>query len=184
VKFELIIEGDCMLNEPLVQELLNNIVKDEENLKIVECLLNGTDKDEEIAEKTDIKLNIVRKVLYKLYDAGLASYKRSKDPETQWYTYSWEFDSNEVSNQIESNSENMVKNLEKLLEFEENNMFFVCPEGHSRFDFDEAADKGFICPECGDEVKFENNKEIIKRIKEEIVSCKETYDFVKSNNAK
>ena len=168
-----------MLNEPLVQELLNNVVKDEENLKIVECLLNGTDKDEEIAEKTGIKLNIVRKVLYKLYDARLASYKRSKDPETQWYTYSWQFDSDEVTNQIENNSKNMITNLEKLLEFEENNMFFVCPQGHSRFDFDEAADNGFICQKCGDEVKFEDNKEIIKRIKEEIILYKENYDFIK-----
>jgi len=173
-----------MLNDPLVQELLNNVVKDEENLKIVECLLNGTDKDEEIAEKTEIKLNIVRKVLYKLYDAGLASYKRSKDPETQWYTYSWEFDSEEVINQIEANSKNMIHNLEKILEFEENNMFFVCPEGHSRFDFDEAADRGFICPKCGDEVKFEDNKEIIKKLKEEIKAYKETYDLVRSDNAK
>ena len=173
-----------MLNDPLVQDLLNNVVKDEENLKIVECLLNGTDKDEEIAEKTDIKLNIVRKVLYKLYDAGLASYKRSKDPETQWYTYSWEFDLDEVSNQIETNSENMIKNLEELLEFEENNMFFVCPQSHSRFDFDEAADRGFICPECGDEVEFEDNKQIIERIKEEIAAYKETYDFIRSNHAK
>ncbi|MCL2115626.1 MAG: transcription factor E [Methanobrevibacter sp.] len=173
-----------MLNDPLVQELLNNVVKDEENLKIVECLLNGTDKDEEIAEKTGIKLNIVRKVLYKLYDAGLASYKRSKDPETQWFTYSWEFDSDEVSSQIESNSKNMIKSLEKLLEYEKNNMFFVCPENHSRFDFDEAAEKGFLCPECGDEVKFEDNHKLIEKIKEEIESCKETYDLVKSNNAK
>ncbi|MCL2156986.1 MAG: transcription factor E [Methanobrevibacter sp.] len=173
-----------MLNDPLVQELLNSVVKDEENLKIVECLLNGTDKDEEIAEKTEIKLNIVRKILYKLYDAGLASYKRSKDPETQWYTYSWEFDSDEVSNQIESNSKNMIEKLEMLLEYEENNMFFVCPENHSRFDFDEAADKAFLCPTCGDEIKFEDNKEIIKEIKEKIKSCKKTYKLVKSQNAK
>ncbi len=173
-----------MLNDPLVQELLNEVINEEENMPIVECLINGTNKDEEIAEKTEIKLNIVRKVLYKLYDAGLASYKRSKDPETQWYTYTWKFDSDEVSKQIETNSEKMITNLEKVLDVEENNMFFVCPAGHSRYDFDDASGKGFLCPECGNEIVFEDNENIIKRIKEEITSYKEAYDFIRSVNAK
>jgi transcription initiation factor TFIIE subunit alpha len=41
--------------------------------------LNGKNTDDEIAEETEIRLNIVRRILYKLYDAGVASYKRSKD---------------------------------------------------------------------------------------------------------
>ncbi len=40
-----------MLNDPLVQELLNEVVQDEENISIVECLIDGTNTDEEIAEK-------------------------------------------------------------------------------------------------------------------------------------
>ena len=75
-----------------VQEILTNVTKDDENsYSIVKCLLEGKTTDEEIAEDTEIRLNIVRRVLYKLYDAGIASYKRSKDPETQWYTYIWTF---------------------------------------------------------------------------------------------
>jgi transcription initiation factor TFIIE subunit alpha len=45
--------------------------------------------DAAIAEETEIKLNTVRKILYKLYDARVASYKRSKDPETNWEIYNW-----------------------------------------------------------------------------------------------
>lgn len=173
-----------MIKNPLVQELLNEVVQDEENLPIVECLINGTSTDEEIAEKTEIKLNIVRKILYRLYDSGLASYKRSKDPETQWYTYSWEFDKNGVTNQIEEKSSNMIANLKKNLEIEENNMFFVCPEGHSRVSFDKASELGFVCPECGNEITFQENDGIIAGIKEEITSYEETYSLVTSENAK
>jgi transcription initiation factor TFIIE subunit alpha len=173
-----------MLNEPLVQELLNEVVQDEENLSIVECLINGTNTDEEIAEKTEIKLNIVRKILYKLYDSGLASYKRSKDPETQWYTYSWKFDSDGVNNQIKEKSKNMIANLKEVLEVEENNMFFVCPEGHSRFAFDQASELGFICPECGNEIAFQENEGIITRIKEEITNYEEAYSFTITESAK
>jgi len=53
----------------------------EKTLSIIECILNGKTREEEIAEELGIKLNLVRKVLYKLYDAGVATYKRSKDPE-------------------------------------------------------------------------------------------------------
>lgn len=173
-----------MMRDPLVQNLLNEVIKEEENFCVVQCLIDGTNKDEEIAEKTEVKLNIVRKVLYKLYDAGLASYKRNKDPETQWYTYTWKFHTDNVTDQIESKAEDMINNLRKLLEFEENNMFFVCEDGHARFDFDESASRGFICPECGNEIVFEDNSKIITHIQQEITSYEETYDFVRSANAK
>ena len=56
-----------MIDDPLVKQLLTNIVEDESNLPIVEALSDGIETDEEIANKTGIKLNIVRKILYKLY---------------------------------------------------------------------------------------------------------------------
>ena len=68
-----------MIDDPLVKSLLTNVVEDESNLPIVQALIDGVETDEAIAEKTEIKLNIVRKILYKLYDMGLATYKRSKD---------------------------------------------------------------------------------------------------------
>ena len=64
----------------------------------------------QLLKKTGIKLNIVRKILYKLYDIGLATYKRSKDPETQWFTYSWKFEEQEVINHIKKDSEECLKN--------------------------------------------------------------------------
>jgi len=166
-----------MLNNPLVQELLNEVIQEEENIPVVQCLIDGTNTDEEIAEKTEIKLNIVRKVLYKLYDSGLASYKRSKDPETQWYTYSWKFDSDGVSSHIKEKSTMMIDNLTRILDEEENNMFFACPEGCSRFAFDKASEMGFVCPECGNEIVFQENDGIISSIKEDIAKYKESVSF-------
>ena len=115
-----------MIDDPLVKSLLTNVVEDESNLPIVQALIDGVETDEAIAEKTEIKLNIVRKILYKLYDMGLATYKRSKDPETQWFTYSWKFEEQEVINHIKSDSEEYLKMLNKELEKEEDTMYFVC----------------------------------------------------------
>ena len=123
-----------MIDDPLVKTLLTNVVEDESNLPIVQSLIEGVETDEEIANKTGIKLNIVRKILYKLYDLGLASYKRSKDPETQWFTYTWKFEKEEVINHIIKDSEDYLKMLNDELEHEENNMFFVCPQGHVRLE--------------------------------------------------
>ncbi|MCC7553301.1 MAG: transcription factor E [Methanobacteriaceae archaeon] len=164
-----------MLNDPLAINLLTDVVENEENLSIVKCLIDGTTTDEEIAEKTEIRLNIVRKILYKLHDEGLASYKRSKDPETQWYTYDWVFENEEVEKQLKMKSNKMLDNLNNMLQKEENNMFFVCPDGDVRFDFETASNLDFMCPECGDEVKFEENTEIIKKIKEDIQICEKAY---------
>lgn len=170
-----------MLSDPLVSNLLTNVVENEENLSIVKCLMNGIATDEEIAEKTEIRLNIVRKILYKLHDEGLASYKRSKDPETQWYTYDWVFESEEVEKQLKGKSIEMLDNLDNLLENEENNMFFICPDGHMRFDFEQASILDFMCPECGDEVEFQDNNGIINKIKEEISVCKKAYQSISSS---
>ena len=92
-----------MIDDPLVKTLLTNVVEDESNLPIIQSLIDGIETDEEIAKKTGIKLNIVRKILYRLYDMGLASYKRSKDPETQWFTYTWKFDKEEYVEKIRKN---------------------------------------------------------------------------------
>ena len=171
-----------MINDPLVKTLLTNVVEDESNLPIVKALIDGVDTDEEIANKTEIKLNIVRKVLYKLYDLGLASYKRSKDPETQWFTYSWKFEKDEVINHIKKDSEQYLKMLTDELEHEENNMFFVCPEGHVRFDFDDASDYEFLCPVCMDELVYQDNAENIKQLKEDLKMVESNFNSFNEKN--
>ena len=171
-----------MINDPLVKTLLTNIVEDESNLPIVEALNNGIETDEEIANKTGIKLNIVRKILYRLYDMGLASYKRSKDPETQWFTYSWKFEKDEVINRIQKDSQKYLSMLNEELEREENNMFFVCPLGHVRLDFDESSDYEFICPACGEELEFQDNAETIEQIKEDIKMVESNFNSFNEKN--
>ena len=171
-----------MLDDPLVKTLLSNVVEEESNLAIVQALIDGVDTDEEIANKTGIKLNIVRKILYKLYDLGLASYKRSKDPETQWFTYTWKFEKDEVINRIIKDSEDYLKMLNDELEREENNMFFICPQGHVRLVFDDASDYEFLCPACGEELEFQDNADTIEQIKEDIKMVESNFKSFSEKN--
>lgn len=157
----------------LPPEEIQDIAEDIKNtvektiIPIIQSLIDGIETDEGIAEKTGIKLNIVRRILYKLYDLKIANYKRSKNPETQWFTYSWKFDEEELINKIKRDCEEKKSNLNERLDEERNNIFFVCPLGHVRYNFDEASDEDFFCP-CGEEVEFQDNTPIIENIEGQI----------------
>jgi len=157
-----------LINNTLIQELIHEIVNEEEGMPVVECLMRGSITDEEISEKTHLKLNTVRRILYKLYDAGIASYKRSKDPETQWYTYTWKFESRKVEEIIKKRNQEIMENLRELLAFEENNMFFACKNGHYRCTFDKAVENDFKCPECHGKLEHMDNSETIQQIRKEL----------------
>ena len=165
-----------MIDDPLVKSLLINILEDEENLEIVRCLIDGIGTDEEISEKTGIKLNFVRRYLYKLYDTGLASYKRSKDKESGWYSYSWKFDEKETINIIQESSELTLKQLKEELQKEEDNMFFVCPQGHYRLSFDKASELEFMCPECGEDLELYDNTELKEQLQEDINTVEKNFE--------
>lgn len=141
--------------------------------EIIACLKDGYSTDEEISEKISCKLNIVRKILYKLYDMRLASYKRDKDKETQWYTYDWSFNEDEYKKLEFDLASSELKRLNEELDYEVNNMFFVCPFGHYRLDFEDASTVEFLCPECDVDLEFDDNQEKIDRIKEEIRAVEE-----------
>ena len=143
--------------------------------EIIACLQDGYSTDEEISEKISCKLNIVRKILYKLYDMRLASYKRDKDKKTQWYTYDWTFNDAEYKKLEFDLASSELKRLNEELDYEVNNMFFVCPYGHYRLDFEDASTVEFLCPDCDVDLEFDDNQEKINRIKEEIRAVEEVF---------
>jgi transcription initiation factor TFIIE subunit alpha len=156
-----------MLKDPIVQEILMDITNDEKSsVSIIECIQKGKTYDEEIAEETEIRLNIVRRVLYKLYDAGIATYKRSRDPETNWFVYSWKFEEEKVSEIISKKYEKFSQEIEKSLEYEEANMFFMCREGGHRYKFEEATENNFVCPKCSGTLEYQDNSTIIVELKQ------------------
>jgi transcription initiation factor TFIIE subunit alpha len=154
------------LNEHNVKKLAYDLTHDADTSeKILDCLFTAEVTDEQIAEATGIKLNFVRKILYKFFDAGISNYTRVKDPETQWFTYYWKFDSRKAAKLIEQEYNKHNEEINETLEYEENNMFFVCPNG-CRYAFDEASDFQFICPRCDEKLEYEDNQNIINDIKQ------------------
>ena len=157
-----------MINDLRVQEILIDITDDEENsVSIIECLLKGKTSDEEIAEETGIKLKIVRKVLYKLHDAGIATYKKKKDSITKWDIYNWKFEQKKLSNMISKKCEKSSAEIEKSIRYEEENMFFACKENGHRYKFEKASVYNFVCPKCGQSLEYHDNSVIIANLLKE-----------------
>jgi transcription initiation factor TFIIE subunit alpha len=154
----------------LVQEVLFNIFEgDEKGFEVIEVLLEkGETTEEEIAKELGVKLNVVRKLLYKLYDARLVDYKRWKDEDTNWYSYTWLPTLEKLPYVVKKKLNELIKELEEKLEFEKSNMFFYCPKCNVRFTFEEAMDYGFACPGCGNMLEEFNNAELIKDLEEQI----------------
>lgn len=154
-----------MLKNPLFQEILMDITNDEENsFTIIECIIKGKTSDEEISKETEIKLTVVRRVLYKLYDAGIASYKRTRDPDTKWESYNWRFEQDKVSEIINKKYESITEEIENRIKYEEENIFFVCNTNNHRYKFENASQTNFICPECGESLEYQDNSFVIVRL--------------------
>ena len=157
-----------MLTNPAVQEILMDITNNEkDSISIIECILNGITFDLEIAEETDIKLNTIRKVLYKLNEAGIASYKKSQDPETKWFIYSWKFEEENVSDIITKKYEKLSEEIEKSIQSEETNMFFACKTNGHRYKFENASEYSFLCPKCGESLDYQDNSAILTKLLKE-----------------
>jgi len=160
--------GEEILEAPETRQFLEEIVGDE-GMCVVNALLDKKMTDEDLAEGVGLKLNIVRKVLYKLYDYRLASYVRTKDKEIGWYVYTWSMDLNRVSALLEKRKQRVLRELEAKLEFEQEHVFFICKNENIKVPFHIASECNFRCPHCNGVMEHADNQELITSLEEEIL---------------
>ncbi len=173
--FLFVIGGDIAIEVGI--ELLNSEEKDITDEGITENIkARIKNLDPEISFEEDglevLKLNTVRKTLYKLYNGKLAQFRRIRDKSTGWFIYYWwhEFD---LFEEILMEKKRLIETkLRERLKFEENNYFFVCKncqDSTLKFDFDTAFELNFKCPKCGNPLEAQDNQELIQFLKEKIV---------------
>lgn len=152
------------LNNPVVRECILKLVG-EEGLKVIRNMPPGEVTDERISEVTGVLLNIVRRTLFILYENRLASYRRERDTNSGWLTYLWTLNMDNIESLLMAESRKLLKNLETRLEFEQDNMFYVCENCGKRYLFEAASESSFVCPACGARLDFEDNRVIIDTIR-------------------
>jgi len=117
--------------------------------------------DMEISQKSNLKVNVIRKVLYFLYTNQLAYYKRVRDKETGWFIYQWYLQPNNLRKFMDEMKRLVLKKLQERLEYEKVNSFYRCiNKEHMRITFDEAYENNFKCRICGAVLEYEENNAI------------------------
>lgn len=140
----------------------------EGGVEVASTIYDNEYTDEEIAKETGIRVNTVRKVLYRLYDNRLASYRRTRDKKTGWYIYYWKMDLNKASEIMRNLEREYLQELLQKLEFERSNMFFSCDNGCDKIVFDAASENDFKCPGCEGILSFYDNSDIVQHLEEQI----------------
>jgi len=145
-------------------------VGDEEAVKLIGILKNPNETtDDEIANKTGIRLNAVRKILYKLYDHSLVSLRRTRDPKTGWFIFHWKLQPDQLEGFILSQKRRVLEKLNIRLEFEKNHDFFFCyTAGCKRLPFEEAVEVVFRCPTCSKPLMHYENDKIMEALTKKV----------------
>ncbi len=158
-------------------ELFRLVVEEiagKEGVDVATVLVNADETtDEEIATKTDLKLNVVRRILYKLHDNHLASYRRIRDTNTGWFLYYWKIDPKKAQALVNRKKKMVLNLLEQRLEHESNNDLYACVNRDSSpVPFEEAMNLSFRCPNCNGALEYVDNKKQVIFLKKRVEELK------------
>lgn len=162
-------KGSPTGGEPL-KELIDIVSGDHGHMVISTLMEKGELTDEGLAKVTGLKVNVVRRILYDLYERRLVNYRRSRDDGTGWYIYYWYVEPKRAMEELEIHRKQMLEKLKERLEYERNNIFFRCPNNCPKVPLSEAMESNFTCPTCGERLEHYDNTPVIKSLEEKIKS--------------
>jgi transcription initiation factor TFIIE subunit alpha len=131
--------------------------------------------EDQIADDLGLKVNDVRKVLYKLEEYGLVKNYKERMEDSNQMIYYWYIDREMLNRMLLRLKEQVLEKLKARLRKEEEEMYFYCPRDMIRFSYSEAAKYDFTCPRCGEPLEVDEDnlskvilKKYIKKLEEEI----------------
>jgi transcription initiation factor TFIIE subunit alpha len=129
--------------------------------------------DNEIADKTLIRLNLVRKELYRFYDHSIVALRRTRDKETGWFIFNWRLQPDQLEGFILNQKRRVLEKLEIRLEYEKSHEFYTCQTpGCKRYPFEQALELLFKCPACNKPMMYLNNDRIVEILTRKIEQTK------------
>ncbi len=142
------------------------ILGNQEAIEVINVLKgSGEVTDDEIANKTGIRLNVIRKILYKLYDHSLVVLRRTRDEKTGWFIFHWKFQPDQLEGFILNQKRRVLEKLQIRLDFEKSHDFYYCGSPKcQRTPFEEAVESIFRCPSCGNSLMHFDNTDLVKAL--------------------
>ncbi|MDR3102729.1 MAG: transcription factor [Methanocalculaceae archaeon] len=161
------------LNNPAIFQYLRKLVG-EEGVELLRRCPDEELSDEDIAAKTAINLNSVRRVLYNLYEHRLAEYRRIKNNETGWLTYLWVMRMDNLNTVLWSEIDTSVGKLSARLHYDATNDFYQCKNCGQMTTFNNACTTDFACQNCGRMlVHFDDEQLLIAALRNRVGKMRE-----------
>ena len=155
--------------EEEILEFVARVVGGDDAVEIIKTIADRELSDEEIAKKTGLKEDIVRRTLYKLHRNLVVNLRRERDEETGRFRFYWSINIEHIEALVRSWKKKILKKLEAKLKYEEENEFYFCgTPGCRRYTFDEASDNFFRCPRCGEPLEYFDNEKLKKALRVKI----------------
>ncbi|MFB6205874.1 MAG: transcription factor [Haloglomus sp.] len=161
-----------LLEDPVIQKYLHELVGPT-GMPVAAAPPDGEVTDEELAEELGMELNDVRRALFILYENDLASYRRLRDEDSGWLTYLWTFEYENIPERLEEEMYRLLEALEEREDYERNNEFYLCEQDSIRFEFGEAMEFGFECPNCGAALTSMSNEQLVDAMERRIEELRE-----------
>ena len=146
----------------------------EDAVRVIE-VLKGVHEiiDIDVVDQTQIRLNTVRKTLYRLYDHSLVALRRSRDKETGWFVFHWRLQPDQLEGFIFNQKRRVLEKLETRLRYEKSHEFYSCQtQGCRPLPFEKAFEVLFRCPACNKPMVHVNNGHIIETLTRKINQIK------------
>ncbi len=122
-----------------------------------------------IAKKLGFTINQTRNILYKLADAGLVSFIRTKDRKKGgWYTYFWTL---EVEKSLQKFKTKLLDGIQDLHQQQQNrktSRFFFCNNCGLEYTEEQALQYTYTCPECGETLSIREAEDFVDGLRKEI----------------
>ncbi len=154
------------------EDALSEVIKEvagEDVLPLVKALKNKKNVSEfKLAELLKKEINLIRNMLYRLYDQHLVSFIRKKDKKKGWYIYYWTFNPRRVKELVSNLKKTKMEKIKERLAREKSTNFFTCANKCIRLDFDQATEFEYKCPECGEILQQEDNTKRIADLEKEL----------------
>ncbi|MBW2986555.1 hypothetical protein KY333_04260 [Candidatus Woesearchaeota archaeon] len=159
---------EMKIQRKLIEEVASRVAG-EDVIPVVRALMNRRDVSEfALAEETNLEINLVRNMLYRLYNANLVTSIKRKDKKKGWYIYYWTLNHPRFQYLSKDIMKNRLIQLKERLAREKSSHFYLCGRSCIRLNFEQATDFEFKCPECGDLLYQDDNAKKIKEIEKEI----------------
>ncbi len=158
--------------DPAFTELLNRTAG-EHGYKVAKTIFGEELTDDEVAKRTGIHLNLVRRILYDLYDNRVVSYRRVRDESSGWYIYYWKVEPERALDYINANMRLLLQKLEEQLEREKSTMYFSCNNSDPKVPFDLAAENDFKCPRCRGKLELHDNSSVITSLERRVQALRQ-----------